>query len=660
MASLFTQAMDTQSTKILGENGAAEVSTTSDPRLDLFFALVRNLPEDRLSELTKNCFAHSAVNAEEMAVDMFLLTFQTRDCRGGKGERSLFIRLFLELAKRFPQTAIDVIPLIPKYGYYKDLFLIAGIIEKDTTTTMIKLAPLCEAIISFAATQLQKDLAASAEGKATMKRPKDVSLLAKWAPREGSAQKSIAKLLAEKMFPGSSTKRAQYRKVLSELNALLGTVEIKMCSNSWQEIEPSSVPSLSLMRNRKAFLNENVKGAAPVAAEMETGNRFPEDVNRVSCRKRVREALVDSGLKKLKGKQLFPHEITSKLMSGGRRGAADNTSIVELEVFNAQWSAIRTATQEALNAKRAETSELGAEVTSGGRGVDLGKLVSIVDVSGSMGGTPMEVAIALGILVSELADPAFANRVITFHEIPTWCTFEAGASIAEKVKTAQAAPWGCSTNFEKAMEMILKVAVDAKLSPEDIPNLIVFSDMQFNVANKKTSGWETHYEGIVRMFAEAGVKVCGKPWPAPEITFWNLRGDTVGFPVEAKAPSVRLLSGFSPSLLKLILSGEPIQAEEVVVEEKVVDEVSGKVVVVKKKVAVNPLSTLRKALDDATYDDVRVVLSASNEGSLASYAFIPPVIAVEVAVATEEVAAAAEIKDEMKDDEEWEEIEKDS
>jgi Mg-chelatase subunit ChlD len=638
MSSAFTQAMDSQSTRIAGENGAAELSTTTDPRLDLFFALVRNLGDDRLNELVKSCFAHSTVSADTMAVDMFLLAFQTRDCRGGKGERSLFHKLFLELASRFPQTAIDVLPLIPKYGYYKDLFLLAGSIEKDKKE---KFYPLRDAVVDLAVQQLFKDLKLVADAKAAGEKPKGLSLLAKWAPRESGSQKEVAKLLARKMFPDSSSARAQYRKALAELNVYLGTVEVKMCGNEWAEIEPTAVPSLALMRNRKAFLNEKVKGV-PTAQEIETGNRFPEDENRVACRKRVREALVSKGLKKLKGKQLFPHEICKELM--GRGSTAKST--VELEIFNAQWTAIRTATQEALAAKRAETE---SNPTPGGKAVDLGKLVSIVDVSGSMSGTPMEVAIALGILVSELSDPAFANRVITFDDNPTWCKFEEGSSISEKVKTAQKAPWGGSTDFAKSYELILNVAVAAKLNPEDIPNLIVFSDMQFNQADHRSTGeWETHYERFKRRFEEAGMRVCGKPWPAPEITFWNLRGDTVGFPVDANAPSVRLLSGFSPSLLKLLMSGEPLEVE-VEEEVEVNDAAGGGVVIVKTtKKVVDPLSTLRKALDDATYDDVRVVLSNSKEGSLASYTFTPPVVAVEV---TESSKAA-----EMSDD--WEEVEK--
>jgi len=570
-----------------------------------------------------------------MAVDMFLLAFQTRDCRGGKGERSLFLKLYLELAARFPETAKSVLPLIPKYGYYKDLFLIA---EKINENDSGKLASISDEILSLAARQLETDLAAAETAITTGKPPKNISLLAKWAPREKSSQKSLAKLLAEKMFPGNPAAKAQYRKVISRLNILLNTVEVKMCGHAWEEIEPTSVPSVSLMRHRKAFLNEKLKGVPSTIQEKETGNRFPDDETRVTCRKRVREAMVSTGLKKLKGKQLFPHEISKEIMNHNKK------SETELEIFDAQWKAIRKGTQEALASKMAESQA----ADSSSKPIDLGKLVALVDVSGSMSGIPMEVAIALGILVSELADPAFANRVITFHEKPTWCTFEADGSIAEKVTTAKRAPWGGSTNFEAAMELILDVAVKAKLTPEEIPNLIVFSDMQFNVADRAHSGtWTTHHERLVHRFAEAGVKVCGRPYPIPEMTYWNLRGNTVGFPVDANAPNVRMLSGFSPSLLKLILDGEPLQVE---VEQEEITELEGGGVVinvVKKKVAVDPMTTLRKALDDACYDEVRVALSASNEGVLESYTFIPPV----VAEAVEGKGAA------MTDADEWEEVE---
>ena len=50
-------------------------------------------------------------------------------------------------------------------------------------------------------------------------------------------------------------------------------------------------------------------------------------------------------------------------------------------------------------------------VSSGAqRAVGLSRVVAMADVSGSMCGTPMEVAIALGILTSEVTHPAFRDK----------------------------------------------------------------------------------------------------------------------------------------------------------------------------------------------------------------------------------------------------------
>ena len=192
-----------------------------------------------------------------------------------------------------------------------------------------------------------------------------------------------------------------------------------------------------------------------------------------------------------------------------------------------------------------------------GQRYDLGKLVPLVDVSGSMGGTPMEAAIALGILVSELSHAAFRHRALTFESRPSWVDLSGSAKIADKVRCLEAAPWGGSTDFKAACEMILQAAQAARLKPDEVPDLIVFSDMQFDQAHGGGRGsWETHHERLTRRFAEVGRAVCGEPYAAPRIIYWNLRGDTAGFPVAADAPNTQMLSGFSPSLLKLVLSGK--------------------------------------------------------------------------------------------------------
>ena len=85
--------------------------------------------------------------------------------------------------------------------------------------------------------------------------------------------------------------------------------------------------------------------------------------------------------------------------------------------------------------------------------------------------------------MSELAAPEFADCFMTFSEHPTWFQFSAGLASSEKLEAACCAHWGSSTDFGRAVEMILNTTFAAKLKPCDIPELIVFSDMQFVEVN---------------------------------------------------------------------------------------------------------------------------------------------------------------------------------
>lgn len=273
-------------------------------------------------------------------------------------------------------------------------------------------------------------------------------------------------------------------------------------------------------RCRKAFLNEALKGKLS-AAQYETGNRHPDDPSRVAARQHLREAVAK---KAVKGKQLMPHEVAAKCMAGRQA-----LSTLEGELMHAQWVALREGTREAMATAAAAREVAVREAAGEGAGladlaalrtalpksIDLGKLVALVDVSGSMSGQPMEVAIGLGLLVSELSAPAFRDRVLTFESQPNWVDLSGCAQIADKVKQLQRAPWGGSTDFEAACEKILQAAEVAKLKPDEIPDLIVFSDMQFDCARGGYGGhygggvrsWETHHERLVRRFAEVGRKV---------------------------------------------------------------------------------------------------------------------------------------------------------
>jgi len=608
----FIQAMDSVNNLQLGENGSAEYTATGvkESRVALFFALVRDIPSKRLRDLLQTVLRDGEEN-EEVIADLFLMTFQTRHCRGGKGERDLFYAMIMFMALSYPETTACLMEIIPHYGSYLDWFrIIQSAQDHKETSDDVRSAmvPIVEKIMILARDQLLKDKDILESGKSVH----NLSLLAKWAPREGKAFNTIAKDLAKKVFPGSQSPKKEYRKLLSRLNAAIDTVEVKMSSKDWDAIRfQSQVPSVCLMKNRKAFLNEVVKGQPPKPHEDETGNRHPHDESRVNCRKRLRAAMLDKSVSKLKGKQLFPHQLVEKLMSNN----SGRLSTAEKDVFSCQWNDIRKNVIEAMRKNRAEKNSHVEEEKEDKPRIDLGNMVSLVDVSGSMSGTPMNVAIALGLLVSEIASPAYSHRCLTFSSRPTWVELNDDMSLDQKVKKMKSADWGMNTDFEIAMEQILKVATDKKLKPEEIPNLIVFSDMQFDQARcGHTSGsWETHHERIVRRFKEEGMKVCGEEWPAPHMIYWNLRGSTTGFPAQADTPGVTMLSGYSPSLMKLLLDGEPLEEEEDIVE------IGEDGVEVKKKAKKDPFSTVRKALDSEDYDQVRERLYSSQEGVLLKY-----------------------------------------
>jgi hypothetical protein len=383
--------------------------------------------------------------------------------------------------------------------------------------------------------------------------------------------------------------------------------EVKMASGNYAGINISSVPSKCMTKFVKAFANEDLQ-QMPRGDEENTGNRYPQLEDRVQCRQHLIDSVVNG--KGVQGSQNYPHEYVEKA-TGGKK-----LSTTERLTLNAQWKSMRESI-EAMVAQRAalllkddmEVSPSSNEPVK----FSLGKLVPLSDVSGSMSGTPMMVSIALGILCSELTNEAFRDLVLTFTDDARWENLESCATFADKVTKMQRAPWGGSTNFYAAMNRVADVVRKSKLKQEDIPNLLVISDMQFNQANgaggyysygsrSSSTHWSTSFEEIKRLFHDLGLEVHGEPLQPPTIIFWNVRG-SVGYPAASDDEGVILLSGYSPALMKFLLSGE--MEEEVVVEE--VTE-SGEVVVKKRKLQITPAEAMRKVLYEEALNPIREAL----------------------------------------------------
>lgn len=586
----------------VGVKGSDTFDSTGDPRLDLNVRLVRGAAP---ADLEAGVLAAACVSVADAAV----MTFHARNIRGGKGERDLFRHMLLGLNKDYPELVRHLVELTPAYGCWRDMFQLAS--EAD--------GALRDTIYAYTVSVLQADAAAPAEkdGKAV-----SISLAAKWAPREDSAgrvAKEQARTLARLLFPEVTPFSAQmkaYRKLVSGLNARLKTVETLMSSNRWDEIAPPSVPGRAGKLYTRAFLNlVNTKRTGEVLGSDRL--RHPDDPKRMACRKAfyAHYARAKEGKAKVHGADtLFPHEVV-KAVHTGLYGEMDQS---QKDHLCAVW---RSMVEKAR--------------TAGG----LKRSIFMSDFSGSMqssseGDTPYWVSMALGLLGAEVVTgDGFANRFLTFDSDPKWHELPEGGDVFARVASISGSiGQGLSTDFQKAMDLVLARLKAQRIRPGEEPeNLIVLTDMGWDQASSsagygaytghsyrnhfKHAPWETHVEMIRESFKRAGEDMWGEGggWAMPRIVIWNLAaspsanplgtdrsanglnlaaspaGQKTDFHATADTPGVAMLSGWSPTQFKVLCEAGPRQ--------------------------LTPLEIFRIELDDPQYDPVRRIVAEWETGA---------------------------------------------
>jgi hypothetical protein len=323
---------------------------------------------------------------------------------------------------------------------------------------------------------------------------------------------------SEKSKPAAILKcKTEYRKVLSGLNRKIDTLQIKQCEKVWSDIDFKKVTSVSLSKQRKAFLNVTKKGEP----------RFPDNKDRVECAVHFNEHIQKAvkGEVEMKGKRVGLENFTKQAIEL-IKSLQSPSFLAEKELLNSQW--------------RDNSTQTGA----------LENMIAMVDVSGSMLGDPLNAAIALGIRVAEKSK--LGKRVMTFSSTPKWVNLEGQDGFVSMVQTLQVADWGMNTNFNAALNMILDAIVEAKMEPEDVEGLTlaIFSDMQMDSADRTSGDTNVLFERIRTKYADAGMRVKCKPYKPPHILFWNLRS-TSGFPTLSSQQNASMMSGFSPAMLNL-------------------------------------------------------------------------------------------------------------
>ena len=544
----MSTSMNYSNTTKIGTKGS-DVYTDSgvgDPRVVLNTILVRGTTADQIQPHLDQLYEMAKTDKQAFE-DMWVLLFQNRDIRGGKGERATSQVLWDYMINHDRlNVATAMLDLVPTYGCWRDLFVL--------TNTRAAHDPINKKIIEMAAKQLVKDMVVADQNtyaKATNPEAqlKPVSLLAKWIPREGRMP-HLAKQIAKVIFPGvdkPSTLMQRYRKMVSGVNAYLKTTETFMCSKNYEEIDPARVPGRCMQKNMLAFLNEKKDHTL----------RNADDEDRMHCRENFQEYFqkAKEGKVTVKAKDVvYPHEIIKRIAVSG-----STMSVDELNGVTAQWNAIVKAAKD-----------------TGG----LGRSLVMSDFSGSMqssmsnGDTPYWVSMAMGLLISELTTDEFKDTILTFDSSPTIYKIPEG-DIYTKVMHLQnsGVSQGTSTDFQKAMDLVLTNIKRNRVRPGKEPeNLIVVTDMNWDQACAsdqrsyytgsvyrpvvKTDGWQTHIQMIRESFKRAGEDMWGTPFTPPRIVIWNVAAGANDFHATKDEEGVVMISGWSPSLFKDLMKGE--------------------------------------------------------------------------------------------------------
>ena len=552
MAALIN-ALDNSTPIQYGENGHAEYGWSNgiqEKILQFSFQVTRTkdngaalqcVLKDLLVRL-KHSVANASLPERELAKGylsvLYRIIGQTRDIIDGKGEYTLAYMMIYTWYEFYPVLAKFALKCLVdlgdkklhQYGSWKDLKYFCDYCKSQGANIQ---HPLVQYSIELLNKQLRKDSFTSSS--------KEISLVAKWIPREKSHFDWLYEALASNFYPEfirtASTPaqkekairkcKTEYRKTLSELNREIDTTQIKQCGKDWSSIDFNKVTSITVAKQKKAFLNVKKDGSV----------RFADDQDRVDCaehfKSRIKQAA--AGEVEIKGKRVGMADFTKQALELIRQKQLCNSPYrtdvlpeervnvqLEIDLLNSQW--------------RDNATQTGA----------LGNFIPMVDVSGSMEGDPMHVAIALGLRIAEKS--ILGKRVMTFSAKPNWVNLDGYNNFVDQVEIVKQAEWGMNTNLMAAFDSILDSIIQNKLTPEQVQDMVlaILSDMQIDEGDSCNK--QVLYDTIKAKYAAAGVRLYGQPFKPPHILFWNLRS-TGGFPSMSNQPNVSMMAGFSPALL---------------------------------------------------------------------------------------------------------------
>lgn len=243
-------ALEKQLNVTTTDKGAKAYKSTLDLNVDLFGKISASREDpDAITALYLRAL-------EEDPETALRILFNSRDIRGGQGER----KVFRNLLKNTPfELRAKIMHLVPEYGRWDDLFVLRGCIDWKEVQNLVK-------------TTILNDIEAE-----------HPSLLAKWMPSINASSKET-KSLGREFAKLLNLSEKAYRQMLSSLRKKIDLVEQKMCSQEWSSIDYSKVPSKAGLMYRKSFIKHDLErysnfiGAGRIENKINTATLYPYEI----------------------------------------------------------------------------------------------------------------------------------------------------------------------------------------------------------------------------------------------------------------------------------------------------------------------------------------------------------------------------------------------
>jgi len=365
--------------------------------------------------------------------------------------------------------------------------------------------PLEDEVFETIRLQFMKDDVALHEGR-------PVSLLAKWL-KSCNASSKETKVLGYLTRKHLDLSEKEYRKILKQLRDAIRIVESKMSSNEWNRIDYDKIPSRAGMIYREAFRRHDEE-------------RYKAYIDAVR-----------KGEKKINVAMNTPQDLVHCYSDG-----LGSVRKPEDPTIEAMWKNLPGYIQSDEN------------------------VLCMVDVSGSMYGRPIEVSTGLGMYFAQKNTGAFHNLFMTFESQPRFAVLSDAKSFHDNLRDVFNAPWGGSTDLNRACEAILNFAVRNNVPQKDMPTrLIIISDMEIDAATRcyyreidPRYGFIVHrskvrdltdilhIDELKQMYARHGYQV-------PQVIYWNVESRDNHFHTRSDVPGTMLASGSSPRVFEAVM-----------------------------------------------------------------------------------------------------------